>query len=176
MTCKGTLRQVFIGVFRLEIHSVMLVFSTPALWTLAHLPFSLVQLSPPPSPEWISILYTRTQCVREEVNSGPQTDKHLPQSPFTGPVFGLRHFALPSIWVFILLRTQLSRSEKKTVWRNCSRKCMKGGGGGGGEWPDTFRQWHAVSMGGMTLRIKICKKAAGSSGPVCKGLLISSIY
>ncbi len=27
-TCKGTLRQVFIRVYRLEIQSVMLVFST----------------------------------------------------------------------------------------------------------------------------------------------------
>ncbi len=28
LACKGTLRQVFIGVYRLEIQSVMLVFST----------------------------------------------------------------------------------------------------------------------------------------------------
>jgi hypothetical protein len=28
LTCTGTLRQVFIGVYRLEIQSVMLVFST----------------------------------------------------------------------------------------------------------------------------------------------------
>jgi hypothetical protein len=28
LSCKGTLRQVFIRVFRLEIQSVMLVFST----------------------------------------------------------------------------------------------------------------------------------------------------
>ncbi len=28
LTCKGTLRQVFIRVYRLEIQSVMLVFST----------------------------------------------------------------------------------------------------------------------------------------------------
>jgi hypothetical protein len=30
------------------------------------------------------ILYTRIQCVRGGWGSGPQTDKHLPQSPFTG--------------------------------------------------------------------------------------------
>jgi hypothetical protein len=141
----------------------------PALWTVAPLPFSLVQLYPtPPFPVWICKLYTRTQCV---VRGGGLLlslwqKKHLPQSPFTGQYFRWRHFALPSMRL-ILLRTQLSRSEKKTVWRNCSRKCMKGGGGGGGEWPHTFRQWQAVSMGGMTLRIKIRKKAAGSSGPVC---------
>jgi hypothetical protein len=28
LTCKGTLRQVFISIYRLEIHSVILVFST----------------------------------------------------------------------------------------------------------------------------------------------------
>ncbi len=28
LTCKGTLRQVFIRVFRLEIQSIMLIFST----------------------------------------------------------------------------------------------------------------------------------------------------
>jgi hypothetical protein len=45
--------------------------------------------SPPPPhlPMWISILYmyTRIQCVKgEEVWCfGPQTDKHLPQNPFT---------------------------------------------------------------------------------------------
>ncbi len=50
-TCKGTLRQVFIRVYRLEIQSVMLVFSTQ-LWekvrgTIVHivpLTFSLVHL------------------------------------------------------------------------------------------------------------------------------------
>ncbi len=31
LTCKGTLRQVFIRVYRLEIQSVMLVFFDPAL-------------------------------------------------------------------------------------------------------------------------------------------------
>ncbi len=37
LTCKGTLRQVFIKVFRLEIKSVLLVFST-----------QLCELLPPP--------------------------------------------------------------------------------------------------------------------------------
>ncbi len=43
LTCKGTLRQVFIRVYRLEIQSVMLVFSTCC-------PSSLLSgsLSPPP--------------------------------------------------------------------------------------------------------------------------------
>ncbi len=40
--------------------------SDPALWTVAPLTFSLVQLSlsSPPPPVWISMLYTRIQCVR----------------------------------------------------------------------------------------------------------------
>ncbi len=55
LTCRGTFRQASIRVYRLMIHSVMLV----ALWTVASLPFSLVQLSPqPPS---LSMLYTRIQ-------------------------------------------------------------------------------------------------------------------
>jgi hypothetical protein len=74
LTCKGTLRQVFIKVYRLEIVNFLRTFShvgipTPALWSVlppvAPLPFSLVQLFPlPPLLVWISILYARIQCVR----------------------------------------------------------------------------------------------------------------
>jgi hypothetical protein len=35
LACKGTLRQVLIRVYRLDIQSVMLVFSTPDMWTIA---------------------------------------------------------------------------------------------------------------------------------------------
>jgi hypothetical protein len=42
---KGSLRQVFIRVYRLEIRLVMLVFSTQLY--VAPLTFSLVHLSPP---------------------------------------------------------------------------------------------------------------------------------
>ncbi len=35
----------------------------PALWTIASLTFSLVS-SPPPFHVWISVLYTRIQCLR----------------------------------------------------------------------------------------------------------------
>ena len=68
MTCKGLLRQVAIRVYRLEILSVLLVFSTQF--------FELLPLS-------------RIQCVRgaEVWGSGPQTYKHLSQSPFTGQFF-----------------------------------------------------------------------------------------
>ncbi len=55
LTCKWTLRPVFIRVYRMEIQSVMLVFSTQLCELLPHL--SLF-------PVWISILYTRIQCVR----------------------------------------------------------------------------------------------------------------
>ncbi len=174
MTCKDTLRQVFIRAYRLEIQSVMLVFSTQ-LCELLPISHSLWfnSLPPPPLPVWISILYTRTQCVRGGIVLPLRQINTCRKVPLQVNFFRWQHFALPSMSL-ILLRTQLGRSEKKTVWRNCSRKCMKKGGEGrgGGEWPNTFRQW----QGGMTQRIKIRKKAAGSSGPVCRGLLIGSIY
>jgi hypothetical protein len=88
MIYKGTLRHVFIRVYRVEIQTVMLVFSAQLCKLVAHLPFSLVQI-PPPFPVWISIQYTRIQYVRGGVvcGSGSQTDKHPPQSPFTGKFF-----------------------------------------------------------------------------------------
>ncbi len=46
-TCKGTLRQVFIRVYRLGIQSVMFVFSTKLCELL---PLYLLSSSPPPSP------------------------------------------------------------------------------------------------------------------------------
>ncbi len=57
--------------------------------------------------------------------SGPQTDKHLPQSPFIGQFFRGRHFALPSV-SFIFLR--------KAVLFAVS--ILQGGGGGGVGWED----------------------------------------
>jgi hypothetical protein len=78
---------VFIRVYRLEIQSVMLVLST--LCTVAPLTFALVQLSPTPFPVRISLLYTGIQCVmaRGGEVSGSQTDKHLPQNPYTSQFF-----------------------------------------------------------------------------------------
>jgi hypothetical protein len=43
LTCKGTLWQVFIRVFRLEIQSVMLVFSYFDLLSISTIPPSLCQ-------------------------------------------------------------------------------------------------------------------------------------
>jgi hypothetical protein len=63
--CTGTLRQEFIRVYCLEIQSVMLVFSiqlcellplSPALWINSP-PLTCVNV-------YVSILYTRIQCVR----------------------------------------------------------------------------------------------------------------
>ncbi len=71
---KLTLRQVFIRVYRLKIQLVNshVVIFDPALWIVAPLRFSLVQISP----------HTRILCVRGWVwGSGPQTDKHLPEVP-----------------------------------------------------------------------------------------------
>ncbi len=47
-TCKGTLQQVFVRVYRLEIQSVMLVFSTQLC-------------SPPPLP-CVKVQYIKTVC------------------------------------------------------------------------------------------------------------------
>ncbi len=57
----------------------------PFLWTSAPLNFSLVHLPhSPPSCVWISTgVHVLIQCVRGG-GSGPQTDKHLPPSTFTG--------------------------------------------------------------------------------------------
>ncbi len=109
LACKRTLRQVFIRVYRLEIQTVMLVFSTQLCELLVLLPS--LWFNSPPFPVWISILYTRIQCVRGGGcmgASGPLTDKHLPQIPFTGQFFIWRHFALLSIYLSIYLSTPAS--------------------------------------------------------------------
>ncbi len=132
MTCKGTLRQVLIRVYRLEIESVMLVFIfTTQLGELLLSPLSLVQLSPlPPFPVRITKLSTRIQCVRGVWGSGPQTDKHLPQSPFTGQFFIWRHFASPSMSLSTLM--PLSHSGFKLYWGRTFNNGQSGGGGGVG--------------------------------------------
>jgi hypothetical protein len=91
LTCKKTFRQVFIRVFIQERQSVMLVFSIQRCKLLSlqsSLWFNSSSL--PPFYVWISIW-----------GSGPQTYKHLPQSPFTGQFFKL-HFALPSLSLIFL--------------------------------------------------------------------------
>jgi hypothetical protein len=59
LTHKETLRPVFIRVYRLEIQSVMLVFSTQLFELLP-----LVQLYPPPPPPFLVSKYgIYRQCV-----------------------------------------------------------------------------------------------------------------
>jgi hypothetical protein len=61
LTCKETLWQVFKRVYKLDIQSVMLVFS---IQLCELFPFSLVQLSPPsPLPCVNNILYSRLQFM-----------------------------------------------------------------------------------------------------------------
>jgi hypothetical protein len=96
ITCKGTLRQVFSRIYTMESVSQSLwtgghigIFD-PATRTVAPHPFSLVQLPPaPPFHVSISILstYTYSVCKMGVWGSGPQADRHLPQSPFTGNFF-----------------------------------------------------------------------------------------
>ncbi len=62
----------------------------PALRTVAPLTFSLVQLPPSPSlcEKYSVYTYTCTVCkgVGGLWGSWPQTDTHLPVSPFTGKI------------------------------------------------------------------------------------------
>jgi hypothetical protein len=86
LTCKGPLRQVLIRVYRLVIQSGILIFRPSFMNCCPSNFLSGSSLPPPPLP--CVIKYTaRIQCVRGGIGSGPQTDKHLPQSPFAGQFF-----------------------------------------------------------------------------------------
>jgi len=61
LTCKGTLRQVYIRVYRLEIKSVMLVFFRPLLWTVAPVPSLWSPPHPSPLPK-VNVQYIQTVC------------------------------------------------------------------------------------------------------------------
>jgi hypothetical protein len=93
----------------------MLVFSIH-LCELLPLSASLSFNSPPTLPCVNNyIVYTYTVCKGGGVwGSGPQTDKHLPQSPFTGYFF--RHFVFPSLSL-IFLRCTCKRNECSIVLR-----------------------------------------------------------
>jgi hypothetical protein len=103
-TYKGTLRQVFIRVYRLEVHSVMLVFLIQLYGPSNFLSGSTLR---PLSPSWceevyciysmhsvggggvwgsVGVIFCRnfTLFIRTYKTS-TQTDKRLPRSPFTGP-------------------------------------------------------------------------------------------
>jgi hypothetical protein len=71
---------------------LMLQMYSPVLPLSSSLWFNSPPL--PSFPVWIGILYTHIQCVRGGGgwSSESQTDKHLPQSPFTSQFFRWRHF------------------------------------------------------------------------------------
>jgi hypothetical protein len=139
LTCKRTLRQMFIRVYRLKIQSVMLVFFDPALWTGAPLTFPLVQFHPPPFPAWISIRfnYTRVQCVGWGMGSkegrGPQTDKHLPQSSFNVVFFYMKTLncllQYKAVRILIISNEKILKNWKVEAQRGATLACWWGGGG-----------------------------------------------
>ncbi len=99
MTCKGTLRQVFIRVYRQSCW-----YFWPSFVNCC--PFNLIFYSTlPPLPCVKYTVYTYTVCKGGEYGgSGPQTDKHLPESPFTGQFFIWWHYALSSMSLIFLRR------------------------------------------------------------------------
>ncbi len=62
-------------------------------------------------------VYTYTVCKGGEGvrGSGPQTDKHLPQSAFTGHFLRGRHFALPSLSLISLRHSPFQRSQPQLL-------------------------------------------------------------
>ncbi len=120
MFCKGSLRQVFLRVSLETGDTVCHVgIFNPALWTIAPLNFSLVQLSPPSLCQstlhtdsvwlggvggfwvlWETIfcrsltLCILTRCRTYKIATPPQTktDKHLPLSHFIGQFFPMTIF------------------------------------------------------------------------------------
>jgi hypothetical protein len=88
LTYKGTCRQMFFRVYRLEIQSGMLV--RPSFVNCCSSNFlsgTTLPLSSLPCVNRYTV-YTYTVCKGGGVWCyGPQTDKHLPQNPFTGQPF-----------------------------------------------------------------------------------------
>jgi hypothetical protein len=68
LICKGTLQQVFIRVYRLEIHQLC-CYSRLSFVNSCPLPFSLVQLPPPPCVNKYSV-YRYTVCREEGMGNG----------------------------------------------------------------------------------------------------------
>ncbi len=96
-TCKGTLRQIFIRVYRLEIKSVTCWYFRPSFVNCC--PPNLLSGSsiPPPFTVWISILYivyTATVC-KGGVVLGPINTCRTVHTQVN--FFRWRHFALPSM-------------------------------------------------------------------------------
>jgi hypothetical protein len=88
-SCKGTLRQAFLRVYRPEIQSVVLVFSTQlcVLLVVTRLTFSLVQFSPcPPS---LYCLHVYSVGIWD---SGPRQDNTCRKVPLQVHFFRWRHY------------------------------------------------------------------------------------
>ncbi len=116
LTCKGTLRQLFIRILDWRYSRYFL----PSFVNCCP-PNLLSDLSLPPSL-YKYVCCTQIQFVRGRGvwGSGPQTDKHLPQSPLKVNFFTWPHFALPSMsYVSALVRQDLAtwrkNEEDKTV-------------------------------------------------------------
>jgi hypothetical protein len=112
LTSKGTLRQVFIRVYRLELANFLRTFShvgifDQAVWSglspVAPLPFSLVQLSTP-SPGYGGVL------------GFTQIKKTCCKVPLQVNFFRWRHFALPSMSLIFV------RCLQKTYYSDCKPK------------------------------------------------------
>ncbi len=91
---KGTLRQVFIRVYRLEINSVLLVFRRSFMNYCTSNLLSGSTLPPPPFPVRISKYTLNTYTVRK---GGPGRYIHAAKSLYRSILFRWRHFALPSL-------------------------------------------------------------------------------
>jgi hypothetical protein len=108
---------VFIRVYRLEIYQSCWYFRPSFVNCCSSNLLSASTSPPPPFLMWIIILFVRILYTVTKGRgggvwgSGPQTDKHLPQSPFTGHFFRWRHCALPSMSLIFLRGTASQNSD-----------------------------------------------------------------
>ncbi len=106
----------------------MLVFSTQLCQFCPSPLLSGLILSPPSMCEyWISILYTRIQCVKGGGVWGSRPHTHINtcrKVPVHVNYFRRRHFALPSMSLIILRVTRSWKCRKNPGWWNKSAKLI----------------------------------------------------
>jgi hypothetical protein len=142
LTCKGTLRQVFIRVYRLRYSQSCWYFRPSFVSYCPSNHLSLFHLPPPFSVskyrQWVDgrgwgcwvvleTIFCRFWPDSEPTKllDHPQTDKHLPQSPFTGKFFRWRHFALFSISLIFLRVVAIRCGEPEDIMNGLlERKCQ----------------------------------------------------